>query len=316
MDQPRGDERQAGPGEPRDPGRRRRRLRDGDRVRLARHAGHPARRAARCSPARNRSPGEAVQAALEKAGVDVRIGAEAASAHRTDKNVVLELDRRQRGDRRGGARRHRPHAPHRRISGSRPSASPPATGSTVDDTMLVKGFDWLYATGDVNHRALLTHQGKYQARAAGDVIAARAKGEPVDDAPVGPARRDRRHRGRSAGDVHRPGGRVGGAHRRGGGEEGRLRHPGRRLRPVLDRGRERATPITTRVSARAIIDAEHEVLIGVTFVGPDVGEMLQAATIAVVGEVPLKRLWHAVPAYPTLNEVWLRFLETDGRGTA
>jgi dihydrolipoamide dehydrogenase len=68
--------------------------------------------------------------------------------------------------------------------------------------------------------------------------------------------------------------------------------------------------------ARAIIDAEHEVLIGVTFVGADVAEMLQAATIAIVGKVPLKRLWHAVPAYPTLNEVWLRFLETDGRGTA
>ena len=68
--------------------------------------------------------------------------------------------------------------------------------------------------------------------------------------------------------------------------------------------------------ARAVIDAEHEVIIGVTFVGREVGEMLHAATIAIVGKVPLKRLWHAVPAYPTLNEVWLRFLETDGRGSA
>ena len=44
----------------------------------------------------------------------------------------------------------------------------PNTWLDVDDTMLVKGFDWLYATGDINHRVLLTHQGKYQARAAGD----------------------------------------------------------------------------------------------------------------------------------------------------
>ncbi|MEQ1737632.1 MAG: pyridine nucleotide-disulfide oxidoreductase, partial [Rhodoglobus sp.] len=65
--------------------------------------------------------------------------------------------------------------------------------------------------------------------------------------------------------------------------------------------------------ARAIVDEEKQVLLGVTFVGPDVSEMLQAATIAIVGEVPLSRLWHAVPAYPTVNEVWLRFLETYGR---
>lgn len=65
--------------------------------------------------------------------------------------------------------------------------------------------------------------------------------------------------------------------------------------------------------ARAIVDEDRGVLIGATFVGADVGELLQAATIAVVGEVPLARLWHAVPAYPTLSEVWLRFLETYGR---
>jgi dihydrolipoamide dehydrogenase len=65
--------------------------------------------------------------------------------------------------------------------------------------------------------------------------------------------------------------------------------------------------------ARAIIDEEKQVLLGVTFVGPAGGGVLQAATIAIVGEVPLSRLWHAVPAYPTVGEVWLRFLETYGR---
>ncbi|WP_372352250.1 hypothetical protein [Streptomyces sp. KL116D] len=49
---------------------------------------------------------------------------------------------------------------------------------------------------------------------------------------------------------------------------------------------------------------------GVTFVGPGVGELIHAATIAIAGEVPIGRLWHAVPAYPTVSEVWLRLLET------
>jgi dihydrolipoamide dehydrogenase len=40
--------------------------------------------------------------------------------------------------------------------------------------------------------------------------------------------------------------------------------------------------------------------------------MLHAATVAIVGEVPLRRLWHAVPSFPTISEVWLRFLETYG----
>jgi dihydrolipoamide dehydrogenase len=64
-----------------------------------------------------------------------------------------------------------------------------------------------------------------------------------------------------------------------------------------------------------VVDEQRQVLLGVTFVGPDVSELLQAATIAVVGEVPLDRLWHAVPAYPTVSEIWLRLLETYGRPT-
>lgn len=50
-----------------------------------------------------------------------------------------------------------------------------------------------------------------------------------------------------------------------------------------------------------------------TLVGPDVAELIHAATIAVVGEVPLARLWHAVPSYPTMSEIWLRLLEAYGR---
>jgi dihydrolipoamide dehydrogenase len=65
--------------------------------------------------------------------------------------------------------------------------------------------------------------------------------------------------------------------------------------------------------ARMVVDEKRKVVLGVTFVGQDVSEMLQAATFAVVGQIPLDRLWHAVPAYPTMNEIWLRLLETYGR---
>jgi dihydrolipoamide dehydrogenase len=68
--------------------------------------------------------------------------------------------------------------------------------------------------------------------------------------------------------------------------------------------------------ARIVVDEDREVLLGATFVGADVGELLHSATVAVVGEVPISRLWHAVPSYPTLSEVWLRLLEAYGRPAA
>ena len=61
--------------------------------------------------------------------------------------------------------------------------------------------------------------------------------------------------------------------------------------------------------ARMIVDTDREVLVGVTFVGQDVAELLHSATVAIAGEVPLGRLWHAVPSFPTISEVWLRLLE-------
>ncbi|MFY9988290.1 MAG: hypothetical protein WAK31_26280, partial [Chthoniobacterales bacterium] len=64
--------------------------------------------------------------------------------------------------------------------------------------------------------------------------------------------------------------------------------------------------------ARMVVDTDRNVIVGMTLVGPSVAELLHAATIAIVGAVPLDRLWHAVPAYPTISEIWLRLLETFG----
>ncbi|MBN9238272.1 MAG: pyridine nucleotide-disulfide oxidoreductase [Micrococcales bacterium 70-64] len=190
----------------------------------------------------------------------------------------------------------------------------PGAWLDVDDTLLVKGFDWLYATGDVNHRALLTHQGKYQARAAGDVIAARAAGRAVDDGPWGAHVATADHASVPQVTFGEP--EVASV----GMTSHAAREAGRNIR-VVDYNLGWVAGASLQAddyegTARMVVDEERGVIIGVTFVGQDVSELLHAATIAVVGEVPIERLWHAVPAYPTMNEVWLRLLEAYGRPSA
>lgn len=187
----------------------------------------------------------------------------------------------------------------------------PGDWITVDDTLRAVGFDWLYATGDVNHRALLTHQGKYQARAAGDVIAARAAGRPVDDAPWGTHVATADHSAVPQVTFSDP--EVASV----GLTSQAARAAGRNIRVVdYDLGWVAGASLQAddySGRARMVVDEDRGVIIGATFVGQDVSELIHAATVAVVGEVPLARLWHAVPAYPTMNEIWLRLLEAYGR---
>jgi dihydrolipoamide dehydrogenase len=65
-------------------------------------------------------------------------------------------------------------------------------------------------------------------------------------------------------------------------------------------------------TARMVVDEDRRVLVGFTITGPEVAEMLHAATIAVVSELTLDELWHAVPSFPTRSELWLRLLEAYG----
>src|SRR6185312_2122344 len=128
--------------------------------------------------------GELVADALRELGATVKLGVSPVSVARDDSGVTLQLD-----DGSTVAAQEllvaTGRVPRTSDLGLETIGLKPGDWLQVDDTMLVKGFDWLYACGDVNHRALLTHQGKYQARAAGDVIAARATGKPVDDKPWG-----------------------------------------------------------------------------------------------------------------------------------
>lgn len=165
----------------------------------------------------------------------------------------------------------------------------------VDDQLRVPGIEWLYAAGDVNGRALLTHQGKYQGRIVGDAIAGDQRSAWADHravpqvmftdpevATVGPTPEEARADGREVKVVSVELSAVAGSKFTGG------------------KGR-----------AQLVIDEDRRNVIGATFVGPQVGELLHAATVAIVGQVPIATLWHAVPAFPTVSEVWLRLLEAD-----
>ncbi len=181
----------------------------------------------------------------------------------------------------------------------------------VDDTLLVHGTDWLYAVGDVNHRALLTHQGKYQARAAGEVIAARAKGTDLHTEPWGAHVATADNAAVPQVTFTSPEVASVGLTADAAGKQGidvkvidydLAGVAGSALKSDSYKGQ-----------ARLVIDESRKVIVGATFVGPEVSDLLHAATIAVVGEVPIDRLWHAVPSYPTVSEVWLRLLDTYGR---
>jgi pyruvate/2-oxoglutarate dehydrogenase complex dihydrolipoamide dehydrogenase (E3) component len=193
----------------------------------------------------------------------------------------------------------------------------PGSWLDVNDTCQVRGVDegWLYALGDVNHRALLTHQGKYQARIAGNAVSARAAGRPLDTAPWGTHATTADHHavaqviftdpevasvGLTADQAERAGHKA----------------------QVVDIDMDRVV-IGARLyadgyqgRARMVVDGDRGYLLGVTFVGPGVAELLHSATVAVAAQIPINRLWHAVPCFPTISEVWLRLLEAHRSWTA
>ncbi|MBP2218241.1 NAD(P)/FAD-dependent oxidoreductase [Arthrobacter sp. CAN_C5] len=180
----------------------------------------------------------------------------------------------------------------------------------TDQSGRVEGADWLYAVGDAAGKVLLTHQGKYEARVTGSAIAARAAGtlgDTVEDWSPYAASADRY----AVPQVVFT--------------DPEIAMAGRTVEQAREAGltvSETSLEIAVAGSAlhtdgyqgwaQMVVDEDRRVLVGVTFAGPDVAELLHAATIAIAGEVPLDRLWHAVPAYPTISEVWLRLLEKYG----
>ena len=243
--------------------------------------------------------GAELRAALEAEGIAVHTSAEAVSAARHDSgDVVLTLadGRELAGDELLVATGRRPATDD---VGLDAVGLEPGKPVTVDDELRATGVagDWLYAVGDVNGRALLTHQGKYQARILGDVLAGRditawadhqAVPRVVFTDPQVAAVGRTEQRARADGfaiDVL--------SHKLGATAAGALHGT------------------DTVGTAQLVVDTARRTILGATFTGPNAAELLHAATVAIVGRLTLDQLWHAVPAFPTLSEVWLRLLESE-----
>jgi pyruvate/2-oxoglutarate dehydrogenase complex dihydrolipoamide dehydrogenase (E3) component len=168
----------------------------------------------------------------------------------------------------------------------------------VGDDLRVPGHDWLFAVGDVNGRAQLTHMGKYQGRLVADAILGR-------DVRL-------RYDGASSPRVIFTDPQVGAV----GLTLAAAQAQGIRVRHVdVGTGGNAGgsfighnAPGTSRI----VVDEDRRVIVGATITGSEVAEALHAATIAVVAEVSLDDLWHAVPSFPTRSELWLRLLEAYG----
>lgn len=175
----------------------------------------------------------------------------------------------------------------------------------VDDSMRVLGVEgeWLFAVGDVNGRALLTHQGKYQARVCGDVIVATARGESAQGARYVAASD---HTAVPQVIFTRP--EVASVGR----SESALRESGfdpRRIELSMAVGGTAVQRDDDAGTAELLVDRKTGVVLAATFVGPSAGTQLYPATIAVSAGLTIEQLWQAVPAYPTPSEVWLRLCE-------
>jgi pyruvate/2-oxoglutarate dehydrogenase complex dihydrolipoamide dehydrogenase (E3) component len=247
-----------------------------------------------------------VKDALEALGAEVVLGVKATAVQREDGKgpvtVELENGRSFTGEELLCAIGRVPHTDGLGLEQfGLMRSDPPAQSIEVDERMRVPGHEWLYVVGDANGRVLLTHMGKYQARLAADHILGRT-GATVE----------LRSDGRLSPRVIFT--------------EPQVAAVGHTLHSAEEAGLNvRVVETSTEGNAggsfvghgapgtvRIVVDEDRRVIVGATFTGVDVAESLHAATIAVIGEVPLDRLWHAVPCFPTRSELWLNLLEEYG----
>jgi pyruvate/2-oxoglutarate dehydrogenase complex dihydrolipoamide dehydrogenase (E3) component len=238
---------------------------------------------------------EQVTEALRERGVDVRTGVEATEVSRADGEVTLKLEDGDEltGDELLVAIGRRPHTDD---LGLDTVGLPPGEEIQVDDRMRCSRHEWLYAIGDVNGRSLLTHMGKYQARLLADHLGRGDDIPATQDGPVAPRVVFTDPQVAAVGHTLAT-----------------AREAGMNVRAVdgSTAGSAGASYVgrNTPGTSRLVVDEDRQLIVGATFVGVEVAEWLHAATVAVVGEVPIERLRHAVPAFPTRSEVWLYLLQ-------
>jgi pyruvate/2-oxoglutarate dehydrogenase complex dihydrolipoamide dehydrogenase (E3) component len=242
---------------------------------------------------------EQVEQSLRERGVDVRTGREAVAVRARDGEVEVELDSGGpvRGDELLVAVGRTPNTADLGLEsiGLEP-------GRPIEVNASMRANEWLYAIGDVNGRAHLTHMGKYQARVAADAILGGG----------GPCAAINATRERSPRVIF---------------TDPQVAAVGYTLAAAQQAGLNvRAVDVPTQGNAgasfygrdsspgtaRLVVDDDRGIAVGATFTGPEIAEFLHAATIAVAAEVPLERLFHAVPAFPTRSEIWLYLLEALG----
>ncbi|HEX6667670.1 MAG TPA: NAD(P)/FAD-dependent oxidoreductase [Solirubrobacterales bacterium] len=241
--------------------------------------------------------GEQVAEALrERFGVDVRTGTKAESVRASGDGVAVSLSdgATVEAEQILVAVGRRPHTAELSLDSAGVEAGDGGFLET-DDKLRVGGREWLYAIGDVNGRALFTHVGKYQAW----VVAENLCGRPVEAvaegigsprvtftdpqvAAVGKTLDQAREAGLDALAIDVPTDGSAGA---------------------SFQGKE------TGGTSRIVVDKAKGTIVGATFAGFETADFLQAATVAIVAEVPLARLRHAIAPYPARSEIWLRLLE-------
>jgi pyruvate/2-oxoglutarate dehydrogenase complex dihydrolipoamide dehydrogenase (E3) component len=238
--------------------------------------------------------GGQVHEALTERGVDVRVGIEARAVRRDRARVTVDLSDGElvKGNEILVAVGRRPRTDDLGLETVGLESGKPVA---VDDTLRVSGLPWLFAIGDVNERSLLTHMGKYQAHVVSEVIDGGNARATRDDggaprvvftdpqvAAVGLTLQAAKDQGLNARAYDVPSSATAGASFYG-----------------------RDTPGTSRL----VVDEDRSVIVGATFTGTDVADWLHAATIVLVSEIRIERLWEAVPAFPTRSEIWLNLLE-------
>jgi len=243
--------------------------------------------------------GELVAHALEKEGIDLRLGRRAEKVEResADAPVFVTLDDQSvvAADELLVAVGRRPRT---NDLGLESLGLDPSKPIEVDRQLRVVGVPgaWLYAIGDVNGEVLLTHMGKYQARIAVRSIV----GEEVEDIAD--------HRAISAVVFTDPQVATVGLTEAAALQAGIAARSVRVELSAVAAGSIEGEDVEG--AAQLVIDTEASTVVGATFVGPDFGELVHAATIAVIGKVKLEELRHAVAAFPTLSELWLELVES------
>jgi pyruvate/2-oxoglutarate dehydrogenase complex dihydrolipoamide dehydrogenase (E3) component len=242
---------------------------------------------------------EEVTEALEEQGVDIRTGRTATAVSRDGGSVSATLD--------DGATVNADEllvavgrSPQVAGLGLESIGMEPDGYVDVDEHARVAGHDWLYAIGDLNGRAPFTHMAKYQARIAADRILGKdSAAEHGADGPLSPRVIFTDPQVAAAGHTTMTAEAAGLAPR-----VVDIPTSGNAGGSFYGRG--------ARGTSRFLVDEERGVIVGTTITGSEVADFLHPATIAIVGEVPLTRLRHAVPAFPTRSEIWLKLIEELG----